>query len=647
MRKVLIPSLLVCIMLIASVVLVATAISQDTTPPTIVSHSPVDGSILDIAPQNVKIRFSESMNTQSVLVNSWFRRTNVTDSVDEVDATISTFLTWFGDDSPEAAVKYDSYGCTGPYGMLTPDMVDVTFTNEGGETNDTLDITLVDITIGEPKKPIGPKEYRLSIIINGATDLAGNLLDLEHADYTYYMTQVESVNAALGGTFSLLDGVVEVIIPANAFDQNTQLKIRPIAPSDTLPTTFVSDVMNIIPGYGNAFVLELEPPPSTPFALPVTIHVNYNDSDIPTHPGEAALRLYRVKGNRWQPILGFKPDTGANILEAEVTEFSTFALLNGAPYGDLNGTNGDSLVDIEDVITLLQQIVGKREIFDGVDPEFAKYVADVSLNVAGGAPTAPDIEDVVLILQKIVGKIDKFPVEELAAGPSLIASYPPASGDSELFLKRNNFGNSGTISVILDSSSDILSSEIRLIYDAKILKFTGVSQTSPAPSQLMECNSGNTGELQIALVSVQPLNNGDPILEIQFEMAEGANKFDLDSVSLTKVKLNNGLVKAKLEAFPKKLALLQNYPNPFNPETWIPYKLNQTSDVKIRIYNFNGQLVQTLHIGKQSPGNYVTKEKAAYWDGRNSAGEKVTSGVYFYQLLAGTNSIVKKMVILK
>jgi hypothetical protein len=157
----------------------------------------------------------------------------------------------------------------------------------------------------------------------------------------------------------------------------------------------------------------------------------------------------------------------------------------------------------------------------------------------------------------------------------------------------------------------------------------------------------NAGELQIALVSAQPLNSGDSVFNIQFEMAEGASRFELDSVKLTKVKLNNGLVKARLETLPHELTLLQNYPNPFNPETWIPYRLNQNSDVKIRIYNVNGRLVRTLYMGKQSPGNYVIKEKAAYWDGRNNSGEKVTSGVYFYQLLASNNSIVRKMVILK
>jgi flagellar hook assembly protein FlgD len=93
--------------------------------------------------------------------------------------------------------------------------------------------------------------------------------------------------------------------------------------------------------------------------------------------------------------------------------------------------------------------------------------------------------------------------------------------------------------------------------------------------------------------------------------------------------------------------LLQNYPNPFNPETWIPYKLNQTVNVDISIYNVNGQLVRMMRLGEKSPGNYVTKDKAAYWDGTNNKGERVASGAYFYQLKAGEKSFVRRMVIVK
>jgi hypothetical protein len=95
-------------------------------------------------------------------------------------------------------------------------------------------------------------------------------------------------------------------------------------------------------------------------------------------------------------------------------------------------------------------------------------------------------------------------------------------------------------------------------------------------------------------------------------------------------------------------AVYQNYPNPFNPETWIPYQLSKEADVVIHIYTMAGQLVRTLNLGRKSTGFYLTKENAAYWNGKNDAGEKIASGLYFYQLQAGDfKSPVVKMVILK
>jgi hypothetical protein len=106
-------------------------------------------------------------------------------------------------------------------------------------------------------------------------------------------------------------------------------------------------------------------------------------------------------------------------------------------------------------------------------------------------------------------------------------------------------------------------------------------------------------------------------------------------------------------ALPEKYAvvtkpeLLQNYPNPFNPETWIPFKLSKATNVTIKIYNISGQLVRTLNLGHQEPGSYLTKERAAYWNGRNESGERVASGVYLYYINAASFSSTKKMVILK
>ena len=98
---------------------------------------------------------------------------------------------------------------------------------------------------------------------------------------------------------------------------------------------------------------------------------------------------------------------------------------------------------------------------------------------------------------------------------------------------------------------------------------------------------------------------------------------------------------------PKLTQLLQNFPNPFNPETWIPYQLETSADVTLQIYDTSGDLVRTLDLGFKGQGFYMTRARAAYWDGRNNLGEQVASGVYFYSLHTPDFSATRKMLILK
>ncbi|RKU37225.1 hypothetical protein C6496_10795 [Candidatus Poribacteria bacterium] len=98
---------------------------------------------------------------------------------------------------------------------------------------------------------------------------------------------------------------------------------------------------------------------------------------------------------------------------------------------------------------------------------------------------------------------------------------------------------------------------------------------------------------------------------------------------------------------PIETKLHANYPNPFNPETWIPYQLAEDTEITIRIYNASGQVVRTLFTGNRAAGYYLSRSKAAYWDGRNELGEPVASGVYFYELATPTFKQTKQLVVLK
>ena len=119
--------------------------------------------------------------------------------------------------------------------------------------------------------------------------------------------------------------------------------------------------------------------------------------------------------------------------------------------------------------------------------------------------------------------------------------------------------------------------------------------------------------------------------------------------NVTPEHLANAVLSVRLDGIgkPERNRLLQNYPNPFNPETWIPYQLSGDSPVSISIYDTSGVLVRTLSLGIQSAGFYNSRERAAYWDGRNAFGEQVASGVYFYSLHTPDFSATRKMQILK
>jgi hypothetical protein len=114
--------------------------------------------------------------------------------------------------------------------------------------------------------------------------------------------------------------------------------------------------------------------------------------------------------------------------------------------------------------------------------------------------------------------------------------------------------------------------------------------------------------------------------------------------------IRNAVVNVRLnlgDIIPARSVLLQNYPNPFNPETWMPYHLSDANPVVVKVYSASGQLIRTLDLGHKDAGVYASRSKAAYWDGKNEAGEEVASAVYFYSITAGDFSAMRKMVVKK
>jgi hypothetical protein len=91
-----------------------------------------------------------------------------------------------------------------------------------------------------------------------------------------------------------------------------------------------------------------------------------------------------------------------------------------------------------------------------------------------------------------------------------------------------------------------------------------------------------------------------------------------------------------------KPMLHRNYPNPFNPTTNISFSLPKEDDIELTIYNIKGQKVKTLYSGIAEEGKH-----SMVWEGKDTNGKSVSSGIYFYKLKTESKELTRKMLLLK
>ncbi len=116
---------------------------------------------------------------------------------------------------------------------------------------------------------------------------------------------------------------------------------------------------------------------------------------------------------------------------------------------------------------------------------------------------------------------------------------------------------------------------------------------------------------------------------------------DIGALSVAFFKATVG-VTPNSDVVPGEFALGQNYPNPFNPSTTLEYSIPVRSNVEIAIFNILGQQVATVVNDMHEAGSH-----RATWNGKDSFGKPVASGIYFYQMRAGSFEKVKKMMLMK
>ncbi|MGD1047895.1 MAG: T9SS type A sorting domain-containing protein [Candidatus Krumholzibacteriaceae bacterium] len=293
---------------------------------------------------------------------------------------------------------------------------------------------------------------------------------------------------------------------------------------------------------------------------------------------------------------------------------------------------------------------------DGVDlsePGIMDWYPDITSDGAGGA----------IVTWAAVGGSGKSYVQRVDAGglvrwtPGGVALF---EGSDQIFPVIAPEGSGGAIVAWMDSRGSGINIYAQkfdgdgLIPTGTLLEDYSVAVTQGAPSITWRLSSIDTG----AEPSVERSADADgPFVEMPSGMTtcQGLSFVFVDTECESgasywyRVGMRTGedgvmLFETGPVTVPAvSLTLMQNHPNPFNPSTMISYYMPASSVVTLDVYDSSGRLIAKLLDRAMEPKGTHSIE----WQGVDSSGRTVSSGVYFYRLTSGKETISKKMVLLR
>jgi len=299
--------------------------------------------------------------------------------------------------------------------------------------------------------------------------------------------------------------------------------------------------------------------------------------------------------------------------------------------GDLTG---DGKVNVADVVKLILQILNVLPI---PEPETSSFVRS-DVNADGEI----NILDVVHQIRIILGLATKT----LAAGPSSpvvigLGDLTQSTGNKYLVpLEMHSDGQIAALNFAVDINSDGISVG-QVVLSDRAADMTVRSHFTDGTLRIVifsvEGHGISAGSGPVAYIPIT-LNSGISVSQgLKLSTAIAANYF-AESVTVTLKDAGEGHTN-----LPNTFSLSNATPNPFNPSTTIAYEVPEQTHITLTIYNLLGQEVVRLVDQAQAAGRYET-----VWQGVNSRGAGVASGVYLYRIVSGSGyTDTKRMTLLK
>jgi hypothetical protein len=246
---------------------------------------------------------------------------------------------------------------------------------------------------------------------------------------------------------------------------------------------------------------------------------------------------------------------------------------------------------------------------------------------------------------------------EMAGVGKVVPTMAGLNSDARFYLDAGmelpRIGEELSVAVSLENFVEVRGYGLTVEFDSELLEFVGprvvdniLGETDLAAPQVFTQTDGKIGIAALGITA----SEGDLGLNLVFRSKQ---EIEDSYIELTNGALQDGTyglnqisnpVSVRIQTRPEAYALNDNYPNPFNPETTIKYQLPDAGQVRLEVYNMLGQVVKTLVDNQfQNAGRYTLQ-----WDATNNSGQPLSSGVYFYRILAGGEfQSHKKMLLLK